>query len=68
MKPALKIRYRVRGGCTLCVMCYYVCPVHAISMKPNVTAVIDEEKCIGCGKCMQNCQAEAIVKEISDEN
>lgn len=54
--------YRVKGGCTLCVMCYYVCPVRAISMRPNVSAVIDEEKCTGCGKCMNNCQAEAIVR------
>ncbi len=54
--------YRVRGGCTLCAMCYYVCPTKAISLKPNVTAVIDAEKCIGCGQCADNCQAEAIVR------
>ncbi len=54
--------YRVRGGCTLCAMCYYVCPTKAISLKPNVTAVIDAEKCIGCGQCADNCQVEAIVR------
>jgi len=43
-------------------MCYYVCPTKAISLKPNVTAVIDAEKCIGCGQCADNCQAEAIVR------
>lgn len=60
-------KYRVGGGCALCLMCVYTCPVKAISIIENVTTVIDEEKCLGCGQCYDNCQAEAIIK-IEKEN
>jgi Fe-S-cluster-containing hydrogenase component 2 len=48
-------------GCCFCQECQYVCPVHAITMDKN-GAHIDREKCIGCGKCAENCASEAIVK------
>jgi ferredoxin len=43
-------------------MCYFECPTGAITIVPNVSAVIDQKKCIRCGKCIKECQAEAIVK------
>lgn len=55
-------KYRVKGGCVVCLMCIYECPVGAISIKTDETTVIDEEKCIGCGSCYRNCQTGAIVK------
>ena len=55
-------KYKVDGGCVLCLMCVYECPVKAISIKENESTVIDEDKCIGCGKCYRNCQTGAIVK------
>lgn len=58
----MKVKYRVGGGCVLCLMCVYECAVGAISIKENVSTVIDEEKCVGCGSCMRNCQTGAIVK------
>ena len=54
-------KYRVRGGCVLCLMCYYECKFGAISIEENVSARIDPEKCKGCGKCASSCQMEAIV-------
>lgn len=54
------MKYTVKGGCVLCLMCVYECPVGAISIKENVSAVIDANKCIGCGRCYKNCQAAAI--------
>ncbi|NLG37786.1 MAG: 4Fe-4S binding protein [Clostridiales bacterium] len=48
-------------------MCYYECPRNAITIIPDVTAVIDQDKCIRCGKCVDNCQAEAIEKIIDEK-
>lgn len=59
----MKYKYRVSGGCVLCLMCVYECPVGAISIKEDVSTVIDEEKCISCGSCYRNCQTGAIVRE-----
>lgn len=58
----MKTKYTVNGGCVLCLMCIYECPVGAISIKENETTVIDGDKCLGCGKCYKNCQTGAIVK------
>ena len=58
----MKTKDRVDGGCVVCLMCIYECPVGAISIKEDVTTVIDEEKCLGCGRCYKNCQTGAIVK------
>jgi len=58
----MKTKYSVDGGCVLCLMCVYKCPVKAISIIEDVSTEIDSEKCIGCGMCYNNCQAEAIVK------
>ena len=57
---AKKYTYRVSGGCALCMTCIYQCPVGAIMMIEDVSAKIDEEKCIGCGRCFEACQPEAI--------
>lgn len=64
----MKTIYKVRGGCVLCLECFYSCPVRAIEIIANVSAKIDPEKCIGCGRCYDNCQPEAIVKVKQEEN
>lgn len=58
----VKVTYQVDGGCVLCLMCYYECPVRAIEIIEDVSAKINPELCIGCGKCYKNCQGEAIIK------
>ena len=58
---AKKIKYKVGGGCVLCMTCLYECPVHAITLVPNVSSVIDQSKCVGCGSCYDNSQPGAIV-------
>ncbi len=62
----MKTYYKVGGGCVLCLSCVYECKVGAISVKENVSAVIDENKCVGCKKCYDACQAEAIVEMQRD--
>ncbi len=48
-----------QNDCTGCMSCYNVCPVNAISMIENeesfIFPVIDEKKCIYCGKCFNSC-------------
>ena len=58
----MKTKYTVKGGCVVCLMCIYECPVGAISIKTDESVVIDQDKCIGCGSCHRNCQTGAIVK------
>jgi len=58
----MKNKYKVEGGCVLCLSCVYQCPIRAISIIEDVSVVIDGEKCLGCGKCADVCQMEAIVE------
>lgn len=55
------VKYSVEKGCCYCQECLYACPVKAITMD-NKGAHIDREKCIGCGKCANNCASDAIIK------
>ncbi len=59
---AKKAIYRVDGGCVLCMTCIYQCPMKAITIQEDVSAVIDEEKCVGCGRCADSCQPGAIIR------
>ncbi len=53
--------YEVTDSCMGCVAhpCHSVCPKGAISMI-NGKSVIDQEKCIKCGKCKEVCPYDAI--------
>jgi formate dehydrogenase iron-sulfur subunit len=49
--------------------CEKVCPENAISYTEFGTVVIDHEKCVGCGYCVNNCPFEVIsLKEYIDKN
>ena len=54
-------RYEVTSSCMGCVAhpCHSVCPKGAISMVDG-KSVIDQEKCIRCGKCKEVCPYDAI--------
>ncbi len=54
----------VTNACQGCIEhpCREVCPRGAISMV-NGKSVIDEEKCINCGKCVNACPYNAIVRQ-----
>ena len=64
--PAIPARRRVlvTEGCQGCLEhpCQEVCPKNAIHME-NGRSVIDQEKCIKCGKCMEACPYNAIIKQ-----
>ena len=63
VRPALDCVYKI-GVCVLCLSCVYQCAMRAISIIEDVSVVIDPEKCVGCGKCADVCQMEAIVEDI----
>ena len=55
-------QYYVTNACQGCLArpCMMNCPKKAIEMR-NGQAVIDPDKCVNCGKCMQVCPYHAIV-------
>ena len=58
-------KYEVSDQCRGCVAryCMTVCPKGAISVdRKTGKAVIDQNKCIKCGVCMDNCRFSAILK------
>jgi dissimilatory sulfite reductase (desulfoviridin) alpha/beta subunit len=42
-----------------------VCPVDAVEVIDG-EATIDQDRCIRCGKCLENCYTQAIVR-VQDE-
>ncbi len=52
--------YSIEKLCCGCGACEQICPRNAIFMSVNkygfYQPVIDEEKCVQCGKCIQKCQ------------
>lgn len=58
--------YEVSDQCRACVgrACVNVCPKGAISVGKNGKTVIDQEKCIKCGKCKAACPYSAIAHKI----
>lgn len=57
-------RVLITNGCQGCLEhpCIEICPKNAIHME-NGRSVIDEEKCIKCGKCINACPYNAIIKQ-----
>ena len=53
----------VTEDCTGCGVCAEEkgCPFHAISMdEENERAVINHDRCMGCGACERKCDADAL--------
>ena len=57
--------FNVTGACRGCIAhrCVDNCPVQAITIQ-NHHAVIDHDKCIECGRCLQGCPYNAIIKAV----
>ena len=57
------ITYSITDACKGCTLCSRHCPVEAISGSVKEKHVIDTEKCIKCGKCLDTCKFGAIEKK-----
>ncbi len=57
------ITYTITDDCKGCTLCAKKCPVDAISGSVKEKHVIDQTKCIKCGKCLETCNFGAIEKK-----
>jgi len=59
MQPPLV--FIVEDNCKVCYACVRTCPVKAIELRPaSDFPVIQPDKCIGCGSCLEVCHPGAI--------
>ena len=56
-------RKQCQVGCIGCHLCEKNCPADAIHVIDN-HAVIDEEKCLACGRCVTVCPKHVIVDKL----
>lgn len=54
-----RVREACSAGCIGCMKCQKVCPEEAITVV-NFLAVVDYDKCNGCGLCAENCTVSCI--------
>ena len=48
-----------------CGCCVKVCPLGAIAVVKGIAARVDQERCVGCGKCARECPATVIeIREV----
>ena len=57
------ISFNITDDCRGCTACARKCPVGAISGEKKEKHVIDQDVCIRCGRCEENCKFDAIVRE-----
>lgn len=55
--------YYVGDGCIGCKMCYSVCPQKCIDITKKL-AVIDQKRCLHCGRCAESCPKQVIENRI----
>lgn len=60
---ALKTIYIEKELCKGCTKCAKICPVDAISGKVKEPFVINQDKCIKCGACIESCNFGAIKED-----
>ena len=53
--------YYVNDGCIGCKLCYSVCPQKCIDIS-KIPVEIDQNHCLHCGRCVETCPAQAIMK------
>lgn len=57
------ISFNITDDCRGCTACARKCPVGAISGNKKEKHFIDQDVCIRCGRCEENCKFDAIVRE-----
>jgi len=59
----LKVIFIEEELCKGCSKCSRICPVGAISGKIKEPFIIDQDKCIKCGACIESCMFKAIKED-----
>jgi NADP-reducing hydrogenase subunit HndC len=57
------LQYYITENCKGCTLCARKCPVGAITGKVKERHIIDVDKCIKCGVCMDVCKFDAVIKK-----
>ncbi len=57
------IRFDITDACKGCTLCSKKCPVGAITGEVKGMHVIDQDKCVKCGRCLESCKFNAITVE-----
>ncbi|MDQ7095598.1 NADH-quinone oxidoreductase subunit NuoF [Desulfosporosinus sp. PR] len=55
------LKYDITDKCKGCTLCSQHCPAGCITGSPKELHVIDQEKCLKCGACLENCRFGAII-------
>ncbi|NTV29619.1 MAG: 4Fe-4S dicluster domain-containing protein, partial [Candidatus Omnitrophica bacterium] len=60
---------RLKENCYQCRQCSSICPVQAISHKPDsaTTVVVDNAECILCGRCIRGCPEGKLTLSVCHE-
>jgi NAD-dependent dihydropyrimidine dehydrogenase PreA subunit len=59
LKNVVTLEYDLEK-CTGCRRCLEVCPRAVFEMRDKKARIIDKDRCIECGACVNNCQYEAL--------
>ncbi|AFQ46172.1 NADH-quinone oxidoreductase subunit NuoF [Desulfosporosinus meridiei] len=57
------VKYKITDKCKGCTLCTKHCPANCISGSVKEPHIIDEERCLKCGVCMEKCRFGAIVHQ-----
>ena len=67
VSPSNYMAFVESDECVGCATCEERCPVGAIKVGDDETAVVDESLCIGCGVCTPTCDTEAVALVVRSE-